>query len=33
MDDGVEAEDGDADDEAKDEGENEEEAAVLAQLG
>jgi hypothetical protein len=33
MDDGVEAEDGDADDEARDEGENEGEAALLAQLG
>jgi hypothetical protein len=33
MDDGVEAEDGDADDDARDEGENEVEAALLAQLG
>lgn len=32
MDDGVEAEDGDADVEARDEGENEGEAALLAQL-
>ena len=33
MDDGVQADDGDADDEAKDEGEKEGEAALLAQLG